>query len=235
MSGLRELAGDLWIAEQPLRFFGLEIGARMTVVRLPGGRLFVHSPIDPTAELRSEVERLGAPAFLVAPNRFHHLYVGRWGAAYPAARVHLAPGVLAKRPDLAGGEELGDAAPKEWSDELDQVFMAGFPLANEVVFFHRASATLIAADLAFHVDARSARGTRLAFRLAGAYGRLSVTPLERLGVRDRAAYRRSLDRVLAWPIARVVVAHGSVVEGDGRAALASAHAWLPDGARTGAP
>jgi hypothetical protein len=235
MSRLRELAEDLWIADQPLRFFGLEIGARMTVVRLSGGRLFLHSPIDPSADLKSEVERLGTPSFLVAPNRFHHLYVGGWSAAHPAARVYVAPGVLSKRPDLAGSEELGDAAPEEWSDELDQVFMAGFPLANEVVFFHRTSGTLISADLAFHVDARSPRSTRLAFRLAGAYGRLSVTLLERLGIRDRAAYRRSLDRVLAWPIARVVVAHGSVVEGDGRAALASAHAWLRDGARAGAP
>ena len=32
---LIEIAPDLWTATQPLRFLGLEVGSRMTVVRLP--------------------------------------------------------------------------------------------------------------------------------------------------------------------------------------------------------
>jgi hypothetical protein len=223
---LRELAPDVWIAEQPLRFFGLEIGARTTVVRLSGERLFVHSPIERTADLAAEVERLGAPAWLVAPNRFHHLYVSAWRDACPGAEVHLAPGVAEKRPDLAGSHVLGDAAPAAWAEAIDQVFVAGFPLANEVVFFHRASRTLISSDLVFHVGANDAPGTRLAFRLMGAYGRVAVTALERLGIRDRAAARSALERILAWPIERIVLAHGAVVLQDGRAALAHAYAWL---------
>ena len=75
---LRQLAPDLWIAEQPLRFLGLELGARMTVVRLPGSRLLLHSPIARSRELAAEVERLGSPTYLVAPNRFHHLYARDW-------------------------------------------------------------------------------------------------------------------------------------------------------------
>ena len=41
---LSEIAPELWIAEQPLRYLGFEVGRRMTVVRLTGGGLLIHSP-----------------------------------------------------------------------------------------------------------------------------------------------------------------------------------------------
>lgn len=43
---LVELAPDLWVATQPLRFLGLEVGSRMTVVRLPSQKLVLISPIE---------------------------------------------------------------------------------------------------------------------------------------------------------------------------------------------
>jgi hypothetical protein len=52
------------------------------------------------------------------------------------------------------------------------------------------------------------------------------TYLERLLVRDRAAARRSLERILAWDFERVVVAHGAVLESGGREALRAAYTWL---------
>jgi hypothetical protein len=45
---MRQLDSDLWVAESPMRFFGLELGARMTVIRLAGSRLLVHSPVAAT-------------------------------------------------------------------------------------------------------------------------------------------------------------------------------------------
>ena len=43
-------------------------------------------------------------------------------------------------------------------------------------------------------------------RLTGRYGELAPTVVERLLTRDRAAFRASLERILAWPFARVIVA-----------------------------
>jgi hypothetical protein len=226
VSTLRELAPDLWIADQPLRFFGIELGARMTVVRLPGSRLLLHSPIAYSRELAAQVEALGSPTFLVAPNRFHHLYVGDWQSAYPTCRLYAAPGLDAKRPDLELSGVLGEGASPDWSDVVDHALVGGFPFVNEVVFFHEPSRTLIATDLLFNVGARSPALTRLAFRVAGACGRPSATLLERLMIRDRAAFRRSLAHVLDWPISRIVVAHGEVVDSGGQAALAKAYAWI---------
>jgi Domain of unknown function (DUF4336) len=223
---IREVALDVWVAEQPLRFLGLELGARMTLVRLPGERLLVHSPIAWTRELAEEVERLGAPTLLVAPNRFHHLYARTWQSAYPSSRLFVAPGLERRRPDLTFERVLTRDPLPEWSDVLDQELVAGFPMTNEVVFFHGPSRTLIASDLVFNIGAESPPLTRFAFRLMGAYGRPASTVLERLLIRDRVAFRSSLERILAWPISQLILAHGSVVREGGHAALAEAYSWL---------
>ncbi len=226
---MQQLHSDLWIADSSLRFLGLEVGARMTVVRLPGPRLFLHSPIAVTVELVREVKALGPVAYLAAPNRFHHLSIGDWHEAFPEASVFVAPGLDTKRPDLKIAGVLTDEPEPGWAGTLDQVLVSGFPLANEVVFFHRPSATLIATDLAFNIGSNSPPLTRLAFRLGRAYGRLSPTLLERLFVRDRSAFRRSLARILEWPFERVVVAHGQVSEKGGREELARGYAWVLGG------
>ena len=230
---MEQLHTDLWIADSPLRFAGLEIGARMTVVRLPDDRLLLHSPVSATEALVREVRALGPVAYLVAPNRFHHLFAGEWLRACPEASLYVAPGLDRKRPDLQIAGVLGDSPESGWAGALDQVLVRGFPLANEVVFFHRPSATLIATDLAFNVGPSSPLATRIAFRLSRAYGRLSPTLLERLFIRDRRAFRSCLERILEWPFERVVVAHGQVSESGGRAEIAAGYAWIL-GAKAGA-
>jgi hypothetical protein len=223
---MRQLHPDLWIAESPLRFLGLEVGARMTIVRLPGPRLLVHSPIAASSDLVRKVKALGPVAYLVAPNRLHHLFVGEWQEACPDASVYVAPGLDTKRADLAITGVLGNEPEPGWQGTLDQVLLGGFPLANEVVFFHRPSATLIATDLAFNVGSTSPPLTRLAFRLGGGYGRLAPTLLEKLFVRDRAAFRRSLEHILEWPFEQVVVAHGEVSKKGGREELIRGYSWV---------
>jgi hypothetical protein len=223
---MKQLHSDLWISDSPLRFLGLEVGARMTVVRLPGGKLLLHSPIAATADLVRDVKALGPVAYLVAPNRLHHLFVGDWQRACPDASTYVAPGLDTKRADLAITGVLAEEPEPGWKGSVDQVLLGGIPFANEVVFFHRPSATLIATDLAFNIGPSSPPLTRLAFRLGGAYGRLSPTLLERILVRDRAAFRQSLERILAWPFERVVMAHGEVSEKGGREELVRGYSWV---------
>jgi hypothetical protein len=167
----------------------------------------------------------------VAPNRLHHLFVDAWQRACPDASLYVAPGLETKRADLAIAGVLGEEPEPGWQAAVDQVLVAGVPFANEVVFFHRPSATLIATDLAFNVGSSSPLLTRLAFRIGGSYGRLSPTPLERVLARDRNAFRHSLERILEWPFERVVVAHGEVCEKGGREELVRGYSWLLGGGR----
>jgi hypothetical protein len=223
---LRELAGDLWVVERPQRFYGLEVGARMTVIRLADGSLLLHSPLALDAGLRRELDALGPVRFAVAPNRVHHLYAGNVAKAYPDARLWVGPGLERKRPDLVFVAVLGDDAPPEWRGQVDQVFFRGRPYENEVVFCHRASLTLILCDLAFNFGPGTALLTRLLMSLIRSYGSFGPSKLDPLLIRDRPAARASLQRILDWDFDRVVVAHGDVLESGGREALRRGYAWL---------
>ena len=226
MDALRQLGPEICIAERPQRFYGLEVGTRMTVIRLGGARLLLHSPVALDPELRRELDSLGRVCFVVAPNRVHHLYAGQVAEVYPEARLWVAPGLERKRPDLRFVAVLGDEAPAEWRGELEQVFFRGRPYENEVVFFHRASRTLILCDLAFNFGPSAAAPTRLLMRLLRSYGRFGPSKLDPLLIRDRRAARESLERILDWDFDRVVVAHGDVLESGGREALRQGYSWL---------
>jgi glyoxylase-like metal-dependent hydrolase (beta-lactamase superfamily II) len=223
---LEQVASGLWVVTSPLRFLGIEVGTRMTVVRLEGGELLLHSPIAASDALRRELDALGRVRYVIAPNRFHHLYAGDYAQAYPESRLFVAPGLERKRRDLVIDSVLCDEAPAGWADELQQLVFRGFPLANEVVFFHPSTRTLILSDLAFNIDATSPPMTRGFFRILRAYERFGPSLMERLGIRDRAAARESLHRILAWDFDRVIVAHGKVLDRGGREALRTGYAWL---------
>jgi hypothetical protein len=223
---LCQLAPDLWIAERPQRFYGLEVGTRMTVIRLADGSLLLHSPVALDPALRSELDALGPVRHAVAPNRVHHLYAGDVAAVYPGVRLWVAPGLEHKRPDLAFAGVLGDEAPAPWKGELEQTFFRGRPYENEVVFLHRASRTLLLCDLAFHFGPSTAPATRLLMRLLRSYGRFGPSKLDPLLIRDRRAARQSLERILGWDFDRIVIAHGDVLERGGRQALREGYAWL---------
>jgi hypothetical protein len=225
-SPLRPLAENLWVAERPQTFYGLPVGTRMTVIRLAGGRLLLHSPVALDANLRAELDALGPVSFAVAPNRVHHLYAGEVAKVYPGTRLWVAPGLERKRPDLVYEAVLGDEAPEEWRGEVDQVFFRGRPYENEVTFFHRASRTLLLCDLAFNFGPRSAAPTRLLMKLMRSYGRLAPSKLDPLLIRDRRAARESLERILAWDFDRIVVAHGDVLESGGHEVLRQGYSWL---------
>ena len=223
---LRQLAENLWVAERPQTFYGLPVGTRMTVVRLAGDRLLLHSPVALDTGLRAELDALGRVSFAVAPNRVHHLHAGEVATAYPGTRLWVAPGLERKRPDLRFEAVLGDDAPAEWRDELAQVFFRGRPYENEVVFFHRASRTLVMCDLAFNFGPRSPAPTRILMKLLRSYGRFGPSTLDPLLIRDRRAARESLERILAWDFDRVIVAHGDVLDHGGHDLLRGGYSWL---------
>ena len=223
---LRKLAEDLWVVEKPQRFLGLEVGSRMTVIRLADRNLFLHSPVELDLELRKELDAIGAVRYVVAPNRFHHLYAGKVALAYPEARLWIARGVGEKRPDLKLAEILTDEAPAEWSREVDQLYFRGRPFENEVVFLHRPSRTLVMCDLAFNFGPNVPLITRLTMSVLGGYGRFRPSRLDPLLIRDRRAARESLEHMLAWDFDRIVIAHGEVLERGGQEALRAGYAWL---------
>lgn len=225
MATLVPIADKLWSATRPLRFWGVETGSRMTIARLADGGLFVHSPLPLDDGMRAEVDAMGPVEFVVAPSLFHHMAVTAWKQAYPSAVYACCPGLERKRADIAWDRVLGDRPEPEWANDLDQVFFAARTMENEVVFFHRATRTMICADVIFNLSRHPSLLTRLTAALL-LNRKPGATWLEHVMIRDRENARKQVDRMLAWRPDRILLAHGPCIERDGEAVLREAYAWL---------
>lgn len=225
MSELVQHADGLWSAAAPHSFFGLHLGTRMTVLRLPGGELWLHSVVAIDDLLEYAIDALGSVAHIVVPNLYHHLYVTEAIQRWPQARVHAPAAMRRKRPDLRIDAELGETPDPDWGGALAPVHIDGSML-DETVFIHRPSRTLITSDLVENFDTSPHLGTRLYLKAAGLHGHVGWSRFLRLVYRDRRATRRSLDRLLGIDFDRIVLAHGRVLEHGGPAAVREAFGWL---------
>jgi hypothetical protein len=225
LAELQSIVESVWSATRSLRFWGVDTGARMTVVRLENGTLFVHSPLPLSVDLRREIDSLGRVAAVVAPSLFHHLSVTDWKEGYPHAVFACCPGLEKKRADFPWDRVLGDGPEPEWEADLDQVFFGARTLENEVVFFHRHTRMMICADAIFNLSEHPSRLTRLAGLMLG-NRKPGATWLERLMIRDRASARAQIDRMLAWKPERILLAHGAWIPQDGEEVLRRAYDWL---------
>jgi hypothetical protein len=212
------IAEGVHTLEGEQKFFGLEVGARMTVLELDGG-ILVCSPLGVPVD---SIGHLGPPRWVLAPNLLHHLYVGPWMDA--GAEGWAAAGLDAKRPDLRfhGVVEPG-AQP--FGPDVELFPLSCFPFTNEVVVHHRPSRTLVVTDLVFNLPPTAPWLTRAAMWCACGYPGCRTTLLERALMRRDAA-RREIDALLALDFDRLVLAHGQVIETGGRAALETAFRWL---------
>jgi len=166
---------------------GLPLGRQIVVLRLPGGGLWIHSPVPMTLELRRELAALGEVRHVVGPNIWHDEGLREFQAEHPAACFHAAPGLAVQKRDVRFGAELSDAAYPDWVGVLDQHLVRGMPRMNEVVFYHPASCSLILADLAFNLGPDGPWWFALLMRTYGVWNRFAPTPLEKWMMQDKVA------------------------------------------------
>lgn len=230
---LQPIEDDIWLAEgDVVSFYGFAYPTRGVIIRLRDGTLWVWSPIALTDDIRAAVDTLGPVGHLVSPNKIHHLYLQDWKAAYPRALLWGPRTTIDKRADLAFETALGDTPPPVWDGQIDQCRFRGSRFMDEMVFFHRASSTLVLADLSENfgdafLNAHWSWWQRPFARLWKITVGHGYAPLEwRLSFTDRKSARRALDRMLAWNPRRVIMAHGEWQRDNGRAYLEQAFAWL---------
>jgi hypothetical protein len=204
----------------------------MTVIRLPNQDLVLISPILLKNGDRALLEALGTVRYLIAPNLFHHLYFEAVQQMYPQAETWGVTGLREKCPELTLDHLLDHTG--NFADTLEYLPFKGFgailpsgiQLAQETVFWHRPSRTLIITDIAFNFDDTFPFTTQLAARVLGSYKTLRPSRLEKWGTLDKAAVEASIRQVLAWDFDRVIPAHGAIVETGGKAQLQAAYEWF---------
>ena len=234
----KQFGKDLWIVDGPVVRMSYFAGSvpfptRSVIVRLSDGGLFVWSPVEPDERLFSRVDRLGPVRHLVSLNRIHYAYISPWKRAYPQATAWASPGVRERAAsqgiDVFFDADLTDGPEPVWSEDLDQLVFRGSRYMEEVVFFHRASKTVIFADLIENFEPEMlGRFHALVARLAGATHPDGKAPLDLrltfLGRKDEA--RASFERILDWEAERVVMAHGLPYRKEGSSELRRAFRWL---------
>ncbi len=226
---LKPVAEDVWIVDGPTIRFGprwlrMPFPTRMTIVRTGDGSLFIHSPTPLAPDLRTAVSALGAPRWIVGPNRIHYWWIPDWHAAYGDADVYLAPRIREQakgRIDFAT-KELGGANGYPWDDEIATLPVSGSYM-TEFEFFHRRSRTLILTDLIENFESKkiSVWWMRWLTRLGGVQDPDGRMPRDmRVTFRSHEAeLRRAVETMIAWRPTRIILAHGRWYEDNAEAEL----------------
>lgn len=223
---LHHLADDLWVVDSTRRFLDIQLGSRMTIVRLQDGSLWLHSPIPLTDELMVMIDDLGEVKHIVGPNRFHHMHLGEWAEAYPEARLYGAPGLAKKRGDLDFHAHLSGEPDEAWADVMEQHVVAGAPMLHEVVFYHRPSKTLICTDLVENFGTSDHLPTKLYLKVMGLEHQCAVAPIIKAAFTDKAAAKKSIAEILRWDFERITLCHGDVLEQDAHEKFREGYAFL---------
>ena len=221
---IKEFAENLCLVEdEKFSVGGLQIGSRMTIVRMNDGNLFVHSPIALSKTINDSIDSIGKPRFIIAPNTMHHLFLKQFYDQYSDAELYIVPGLREKRPDFSHAKDLLDELDYPWSKEIKQHHVKGIPKLEEVVFFHPFSKTLILTDLAFYITSERPLFTRLFFRLNGVYDKFGPSMTFRNFIlKNKSDFKKSLDYILTWDFERIIISHGRLIEKNGKDMFAKA-------------
>ena len=97
----------------------------MTVVRLPDGQIWLHSPLRLDDQLLKELQPLGNAKYLIAPSRTHDLYLEDF-TAVAGAEAFASPVLLKTQAQLPWkGPLVGNETPA-WCATIDQLLIEGY-------------------------------------------------------------------------------------------------------------
>ncbi|OLQ90817.1 hypothetical protein BIY21_02050 [Vibrio ponticus] len=225
-----EIQPNLWIFNGGnVSFLSFPFSTRMTVVRLAGGDLWLHSPIELNEEVRQQVDSLGTVRYLIAPNSLHHLFIKQWQEAYPQAFTYGTAQVVNKRQDLTFENCLAQSAIFPWQEEIEHLLFTGSSVMEESIFLHKHSQTLIVTDLIENFDPQHFKP--LQRNIAKAIGILAPEGKMPLDWRitfmfNKPLAREHLAQIIAWQPERIILAHGKIIESNAVAFLQRSFGWL---------
>lgn len=226
---LRQLSECVWVMERGYKDTGMDVGGKTTIIRLPDGRLFVHSALPLNAEVKAQIDALGTVSAVVAGNTQHVDFVKNWKKYYPNATFIAPPGFMSGHTEVPFDAELNeDGTPHEaYKDDagtIEQVFLAGGPIMAETVFFHVPSKTVLTTDAIFTFPSQNIPfGTRVARFMV----RRALKPVVwAFYVKDKAAYTQALDKVASWDFETMVPCHGAIIREDAVAVFKRWHGLL---------
>ena len=233
---LKPVADNIWIVDGPAIRFGMpwpkfSFPTRATIIRLQGGRLFVHSPTPLTSGLKVEIAALGQPQWIIGPNRIHYWWIPEWKNAYLDASVYLAPRIREQGAGRINFETavLSGNVGYPWDDEIKTLCVPGSYM-TEFDFFHKTSRTLILTDIMMNFEAEKVHSSamRLIYFLTGVLHPNGGMPRDmRLTFgKHKEELRQAVEAMIALGPERIILAHGKWYQKSGGRELQRAFGWL---------
>jgi len=218
MNQLTEYIKDqIWIHEYPVRYAGINLFGRMTIIKLDNGELIIHDPCKIDELVKSEIDKIGEVKYIVAPGSYHHLFVTDFQEKYPNAETFLCPGLERKRPDIKFEWILGNKADPRWEKDIDQVLVQGTKFIWEVAFFHKSSKTMILVDLLENIGDDYQHPVSLLLRfwwkvVYKMWNNPKAAPEYQMGWGRKKIVKNGLNKLLSWEAERIILAHGELIE-----------------------
>ncbi len=231
MSDIQTFAPNVFTIDGPtVRDFGVLFSTRMMLVKLTNGSVWVSSPVAVSPETLQHITAMGPVSYLVAATPRHVWRLNAWHSLFPQAQLWMprASPLTLQKGHLPATGILGNEPPPDWADDFDQLAFKGNPLLEEVVFFHRASRTVILDDLIqIHPPMKGKPLSNATFLLEGVAAPHGGVGLDiRLSFTQRDRARRSLEKLLSWDFDKLIIAHGPCIEHDAKPFVERAFHWL---------
>jgi hypothetical protein len=218
---LVQLSPRVWQVTGSMK--NMALPRNMTIWRMEGGGLWIHSAIALDDAGMAAVEALGRPEVLVVPSGYHRLDAAVWKARYPDIRVVCPEASRARveqvvKVDSPDTEVLGVVAHRaEGLKEAEHIYEidAG------------AGQALVVTDALFNLDPLPGF-SGFVLGMIGSTGFFGMTRIARLALlQDARAYKGWLERTAGDPaLALICVAHGNPVMADTALKLKAAAARL---------
>lgn len=192
---------------------------RMTILRISGHRLIIHSGIALDEAEMARIERFGKPTFYIAPSALHRMDVKPWKRRYPELVIVCPP---AARSRVEEQVKVDTVAPNFGDPAVLYMPVAGTAQREGALIATSAQGTtLVLNDIFFNV--RKQPGiVGFIFGLLGVTGAEPKAPklvLRKLAD-DKSALRAQFEQWANLPdLKRIILSHGAIIEKDPRATL----------------
>lgn len=208
---LQPYGEDIWAVRAPLSIWGINVSTQMTVIRLADQSLILISPIAIDTQLRQAIEALGTVKAIISSNNFHHLYAKDCLATFSDAQYYAPPGLNARIKDSPEAADLHALGDEYYLGELTSVRFCENHVADERVFFHPKSQSLIVTDLLMNFSGDLSFATRIFTTLMGLNSGLAMSRMQRSFIKDMQQARQSLQTILSWDFQQILIPHNSNV------------------------
>jgi len=229
---IREVKEGVWTFSRPfLRAPFVPFGGRSTAIKLKDGSVWLLASTKADEETITKIKEIGPVKYIMAPDVVHWLNLKDFSQAFPEAKVIGVDGLDAKVPTEVKFAGLYGKDPEGtlygFEDEIAAQYFSGFE-NKDVAFWHKASKTVIEADLLFNFPPKEqySKTNESGTTWVPFVGRIKpfswIHPYFTGGLaKDIAVNSKDARVVASWDFDTIIPCHGDVIETNGKAAWES--------------